>query len=850
MNCFARSASLRFALCFLAILTSTGVKGEAIAAQLLFSWADVSSNEEGFKVERKTGTGGTYVQIVVTPVNATTYLDSALSNSTQYCYRVRAYNAVGNSAYSNEACGTTAAPDTQPPVVSITAPGNGTMASGSAVVVSANATDNVGVVGVQFLLDDVNLGSEDTSAPYSVSWNTTTVTNGTHALKARARDAAGNQVTSAAVVVTVSNTVSQPGPTGLVAAYAFDENSGTTARDASGQANTGTVYGATWTRGKFGSALSFNGTNAWVTMPDTAALDLTTGITLEAWVYPIALSGGSTNGWRTVILKEAGSTAAYDLYANQETNAPSSYLSISGADYGIVGPSPLPLNTWTHLAATYDGARQRLFINGTQSAERAQTGAVLVSSGVLRVGGNSIWGEYFQGVIDNVRIYNRALTQTELLVNMSTPVTTASSPPPPPVTYTLTITKTGTGGGVVSASGISCGTDCAEPYPANTVVTLTATPTTGATFAGWSGDADCNDGVVTMTAAKTCMATFNLISLSRYTLIVNKAGTGSGVVSGTGINCGADCSEAYTSGTSVRLTATPAAGSSFVGWSGDGDCSDGTVTMSAGKTCIANFLRLLQVKVGVYRSSTATWYLDLNGNGRFDGCVTDTCSGTFGISTDRPIVGDWTAQGTAQLGTFDPTTALWELDRNGNDKWEGCAIDSCRGPFGQSGDQPVVGYWKAGMKTAGIGTYRSSIGRWFLDLNGNGLLDQGNTDARLGPFGAAADKPVVGNWAGNGISRIGVFIPSTGKWQLDLNGNGVFDGCTIDRCLGPFGITGDLPVAGDWTGTGRSQIGVFTPANGQWKLDVSGNGTFDGCTIDVCLGSFGQTGDLPVVGKW
>jgi len=109
---------------------------------------------------------------------------------------------------------------------------------------------------------------------------------------------------------------------------------------------------------------------------------------------------------------------------------------------------------------------------------------------------------------------------------------------------------------------------------------------------------------------------------------------------------------------------------------------------------------------------------------------------------------------------------------------------------------------------------------------------------------------VVGDWNGSRITRVGVFTPSTGSWKLDLNGNGLFDGCTTDSCRGPFGTTGDLPVAGDWTGNGRTQIGVFTPASGQWKLDVNGNGIFDGCTVDACLGSFGQAGDLPVVGKW
>src|SRR5207302_297646 len=99
--------------------------------------------------------------------------------------------------------------DTTPPTVSITSPANGATVS-STVTVSATASDNVGVAGVQFQLDGANLGAEDTTAPYSVAWDTTTVANGSHTLTARARDAAGNVATSTAVTVTVSNDTTAP----------------------------------------------------------------------------------------------------------------------------------------------------------------------------------------------------------------------------------------------------------------------------------------------------------------------------------------------------------------------------------------------------------------------------------------------------------------------------------------------------------------------------------------------------------------------------------------------------------------------------------------------------------------
>jgi hypothetical protein len=98
--------------------------------------------------------------------------------------------------------------DMTPPTVALTAPPAGTV-SGT-VAVAANASDNVGVAGVQFLVDNTALGAEDTAAPYSVSWNTTTATNGSHTLTALARDAAGNTTTSAAVPVTVANATTAP----------------------------------------------------------------------------------------------------------------------------------------------------------------------------------------------------------------------------------------------------------------------------------------------------------------------------------------------------------------------------------------------------------------------------------------------------------------------------------------------------------------------------------------------------------------------------------------------------------------------------------------------------------------
>jgi len=118
-----------------------------------------------------------------------------------------ARDAAGNTATSSAVTVTVSngpPPDTTPPTVTITSPASGATVSGT-ITVSADASDNAGVVGVQFFLDGANLGAELTAAPYTLSWDTTSVNNGTHTLTAVARDAADNRTTSAGVTVTVSN---------------------------------------------------------------------------------------------------------------------------------------------------------------------------------------------------------------------------------------------------------------------------------------------------------------------------------------------------------------------------------------------------------------------------------------------------------------------------------------------------------------------------------------------------------------------------------------------------------------------------------------------------------------------
>jgi fibronectin type 3 domain-containing protein len=389
-------------------LTATGALGS-----VSLSWGAASDNQgvARYNVHRSATAGFT-----PSPANfigfstTTTYQDNGLTPGT-YRYRVTAQDAAGNvGPPSNEATGVALA-DTTPPTVSMTAPAAGATVSGT-VTVSANASDNGTLAGVQFLLDGAPLLAEDTTAPYSISWSTPTAANGAHTLSARARDAAGNQTTSATVGVTVSNLA----PSSLVAAYAFSEGSGPTSADATGLGHTVTVGSASWiASGHTGNALSFNGTTARSTVADANDLDLSSAMTLMAWVYPNV----TPQSWRTILHKE---TDVYYLFAGSSGPGTAGGGTFGSGNVNAYGPSALPAGTWTHVATTYDGTTVRLYVGGTLVASAPATGSILSSSSPLSIGGTAAYGEYFNGRIDDVRVYNRALSAAEIQQDMLTPV--------------------------------------------------------------------------------------------------------------------------------------------------------------------------------------------------------------------------------------------------------------------------------------------------------------------------------------------------------------------------------------------------------------------------------------------
>jgi len=254
--------------------------------------------------------------------------------------------------------------------------------------------------------------------------------------------------------------------------------------------------------------------------------------------------------------------------------------------------------------------------------------------------------------------------------------------------------------------------------------------------------------------------------------------------------------------------------------------------------------------VGVFRGGFL-WVLDANGNTTFDGTGPglDIATAFGGIAGDMPITGDWSGSGTTKIGIYRSSNGLFLLDYNDNGTFDGCLADRCYQymPTPTAGDIPVIGDW-TGTGTSKIGLYRPSSGQWFLNLSGNGTYIPG-VDFVTYYGGLAGDVPVTGDWTGSGTTKIGIFR-SGFYWMLNTTGTGTLSAADA---LFPFGgdsvIPGDVPVVGDWNGDGRAKVGVFR-LGFFWVLDTNGDHVFTPGEQAFPFGGLVGANDQPVVGKW
>jgi len=217
--------------------------------------------------------------------------------------------------------------------------------------------------------------------------------------------------------------VTNPLPPGLAAGWSFNEASGTSATDSSGNNNAATlVNGVLRTTGNYGGGLTFDGVNDYLTVPNSPSLDISgTGLTLSMWINPQALSGGDS-----VVLGKfwnATMTSPYYQYGLELAGGtvPVFYVGTTSGVLSASMGSALVLNQWSYLAVVFDGSQVKFYLNGALVTTASLPATITARSNPFRLGADNNTQQFFKGSLDEVRIYNRALTAQEILTDKNTP---------------------------------------------------------------------------------------------------------------------------------------------------------------------------------------------------------------------------------------------------------------------------------------------------------------------------------------------------------------------------------------------------------------------------------------------
>jgi dolichyl-diphosphooligosaccharide--protein glycosyltransferase len=232
-----------------------------------------------------------------------------------------------------------------------------------------------------------------------------------------------------------------------------------------------------------------------------------------------------------------------------------------------------------------------------------------------------------------------------------------------------------------------------------------------------------------------------------------------------------------------------------------------------------------KAETGLWQPQTGHFLLDMNGDGKWG--EGDIRLGPFGYAYDIPVAGDWDGDGKWQVGVWRPAEQTYYLDAGRGNP------ESAQRKAGISGRYlalPVAGDWN--------GDGRSETGEW-VAWRGEFFLDTGKAGgSRLVRLGIATDAPIAGDWTGSGSYNAGVREPSERTFKLKVSSSDLWDPGRGDLKLGPFGGTDDVPLAGDWTGKGRSLIGTWNPHDRCFYLDMDGDGKWG--EADRKLGPFGE----------
>ena len=293
---------------------------------------------------------------------------------------------------------------------------------------------------------------------------------------------------------------------GPVGWWPMNQGAGTAIPDSSGNGNGATLNGGTWGSGIDGNAVSVSGGQYGVTAANPVSLNTTSELTIAAWIKP------GTTGTMPVITKETVTPAGWGYALELSSVSPykpffrldNNNTSGTAGSGRLDAATPYTPGQWTHLAATYDGTTMKIYVNGALSGTQTRPSSLLGNSLPVAVGAQSLGetGRFYSGAIDDARIYAYALNATEIAALLRHPLNVA----------------------IVGAGTVGRSPDQAT-YDHSTYVTLTATPTGGASFVGWSGDTSTTTNPLTlpMNRTRNITATFSA-SITHNVAVTTGAG--------------------------------------------------------------------------------------------------------------------------------------------------------------------------------------------------------------------------------------------------------------------------------------------------------------------------------------
>ncbi|MEN8155532.1 MAG: glycerophosphodiester phosphodiesterase family protein [Bacteroidota bacterium] len=382
------------------------------ATSVMLSWQaaeDAESGISGYEIYRSTSENAS--TLYATVGDALSFTDETLQEEQTFYYRIKAKNRAGMASvdFSNEVIATTQNDVTPPEVTSVYNYGDHSeiTVSFNEIITQSSAEDisNYTINGIEIHSSQLSIEKETVSLTTSALLENTPYTLHVKGIEDGALTP--NPITDTAIDLSY-----QPYFDGLVAHWPLDETGGDTIYDHSGNDNHGwLVSNPEWTEGKIVNAMKFDGVEDYVQIPLTGSLNITTSaVSMSTWVKLSYLPGEMPSTYGPVYDSDSDCYIIYEDANNNELRF--KVATSGGAERPGINSSRLRTGEWIHVVGVYDGSQASIYMNGVVEDTHTGLSGTVKPNQSARMGENG--GHYFKGGVDDLQIYNRALTDKEI----------------------------------------------------------------------------------------------------------------------------------------------------------------------------------------------------------------------------------------------------------------------------------------------------------------------------------------------------------------------------------------------------------------------------------------------------